>query len=368
MESLKRGALLILFTALVLTSCEPLVTKFEDVENAPLYTASTLTEAPTSADTITVMTWNIRFGAGRLAWFGDSPGDRVILTDDEVFHHLQGIAATIKAVQPDIILVQEIDVQSKRTAYIDQVQWLLDHTHFNYGAYAAVWKAQVIPSDGLGRMDMGTAVLSRWPITQAERIKLPLRGDQDALTKHFYLRRNILKTRIALPGQDDFYAINIHTSAFSTDDTKKRQIEIFKDELDKLDAKDIPFVAGGDFNTLPPGAAKVDYCMEDKAPDESFHGPNDDPKHKEGSYYGNEVAWLQPLYSDYKAAVPLHDYLSDEAHYFTHTTTHPDGAYNRKLDYLFTNRHWIAGSDSTHQEAAPWSDHAPVSAKWEAPK
>ncbi len=368
MDRLKKFGILFLFAVLAMTACEPLVTQFEDVEEAPLYTATTLTPAPTSADTITVMTWNIRFGAGRLPWFGDSPGDRVILKDDEVYHYLQGIAATIKAVQPDILLLQEVDVQSKRTAYIDQVQWLLDSTHFNYGAYAAVWKAQLIPSDGLGRMDMGTAVLSRWPITLAERIKLPLRGDQDALTKHFYLRRNILKTKIALPGVDDFYVVNIHASAFSTDDTKKRQFEIFKDELDRLDAKGIPFVAGGDLNELPPGAAKIDYCMEDKAPDESFHGPNDDPKHKEGSYFGNEVTWLQPLYDNYTPDVPLPEYLSNEAKYFTHTTRHPDGAFDRKLDYLFTNRQWVPGSVVTHHEAGPWSDHAPVTAKWEAPK
>jgi endonuclease/exonuclease/phosphatase family metal-dependent hydrolase len=363
----KMGLVSALLLILALTACEPLVTTFEDVEDASLYTAGSMSAAPATADTITVMTWNIRFGAGRLPWFGDSPGDRVILTADEVYHHLQGIAAKIESAKPDILFIQEIDVKSKRTAYIDQVRWLLDTTYFNYGAYASAWKAQTIPSDGLGRMDMGNAVLSRWPINSAERIKLPLRGDQDALTKHFYLRRNYIKAHIALPGVDDFLALCTHLSAFSTDDTKKRQIDMFKDELDNLSAKGIPFVAGGDFNLLPPGATVIDYCMVDKADDESFHGANDDPLHREGSYFGGEEDWLQGLFNSYSSAVALQDYLADEAHYFSHVTNWT-APYDRKLDYLFAKIPWISGSDSTHHDAAPWSDHAPVSAKWEAPK
>ena len=273
----------------------------------------------------------------------------------------------LQEVKPDILLLQEVDIQSKRSAYIDQVQWLLDHTHLNYGAYASVWKAQVIPSDGLGRMDMGTAVLSRWAITEAERIKLPLRGDQDALTKYFYLRRNILKTKIALPGLENFYAVNVHTSAFSMDDTRKRQIDRFKTELDKLSTSDALFVAGGDLNEIPPGSDKTDYCLEDKCSGESFHGPNDDPKHKEGSSFTSEITWLQDLYDTYPAAVPHEDYLVNESQYFTHTTDW-NGFWDRKLDYLFTNHQWIADSDSTHQYGTNYSDHVAVSARWEVPK
>ncbi|MBN1465121.1 endonuclease/exonuclease/phosphatase family protein [candidate division KSB1 bacterium] len=356
-----------LLSILAVLSCDPIVTQFDDTEDGQLYTAKRLQPPPAAVETIGVMTWNIRFGAGRTKWFGDSNGTRVILPADEVYYHLEGIAALLKAAEPDILLLQEVDIQSKRSAYIDQVQWLLDHTHLNYGAYASVWKAQVIPSDGLGRMDMGIAVLSRWPITNAERIKLPLRGDQDGLTKYFYLRRSILKTRIALPGLQEFYAVNVHTAAFSTDDTKKIQLDIFKDELDKLESRGIPFVAGGDLNSLPVNATKTDYCLSDKADDESFHGPNDDPQHKEGSYFTPEITWMQALYDTYSPAVLLNDYGANESHYFTHTPLW-DSPYDRKLDYLFTNRAWLAGSDSTYHVAAPWSDHAPVSALWEVPK
>jgi endonuclease/exonuclease/phosphatase family metal-dependent hydrolase len=360
------GPLLALFF-LALQSCDPIVTQFEDIEDGEMYTAKHLQPPPSSVETICVMTWNIRFGAGREKWFGDSNGTQVCIEEDHVYYYLGGIAAMLEEIEPDVLLLQEVDIQSKRSAYIDQMQWLLDHTHFNYGAYASVWRVQTIPSDGLGRMDEGNAVLSRWPITKAVRIQLPLRGDQDALTRHFYVRDNILIIKIALPGLDNFYAVNVHTTAFAMDDTKKQQLDIFKNELDKLAAQGFLFIAGGDLNSLPVNATKTDYCLEDKKDDESFHGPNDDPKHKEGSYYTPQIAWLQALYDAYSPAVSLENYGANESQYFTHTPQW-DNPYDRKLDYLFTNTKWTIGSDSTYQIAAPWSDHAPVSAQWEMPK
>lgn len=347
-------------------SCEPLVTTFDDEVNAEIYEASSYQHPPDQVNRIKVMTWNIRFGAGRIPWFGDSCGDRVILSEDEVKHNLQAIADFVNTTQSDVLFINEIDIESKRTAYIDQMQWLLNNTYFNYGAFASNWKAQFIPSDGLGRMNTGNAVLSRWKISEAKSIKLPLRGDQDALTEYFYLRLNIFQTRINVPGMDNFYAVVTHLSAFSTDDTKNKQVNVVVKTLEDIDSKGDIFVLGGDFNLLPPNATKTDYCLEDKCPDESFHEPGDDPQHKEGSNYLPEINWLQPMYDHYQSAISLQDYIVDENHYFTHSTK-ADKFWDRKLDYLFTNDQWITDSDSTYQGTSELSDHAPISAEWKLP-
>ena len=358
---------LALASCLFILACEPLVHQFDDIEDGILYKAKQIESPPTTVDTIKVMTWNIRFGIGRVPWFGDGCGDRVIFSKDEIYPNLEGLVARIREIQPDILMLQEVDVESKRTGYIDQVQWLLDHTYFNYGAYASMWQAQYVPSDGLGRINTGNAILSRWEITEAERIQLNLRGDQDALTKYFYLRRNILKTKIALPGVASFYVVNAHLDAFSTDDTKRLQIERVKEEFDKLSSAGAIFVAGGDFNLIPPGSDSTDFCDEDRCPGESFHGPDDNPKHKEGSFLTPEITWLQNLYDRYQPAVSLEKYVANQNHYFT---SNPDwnAFWDRKIDYLFTNYHWVTGSDSTHQYITDLSDHIPVSARMEVPK
>jgi len=352
---------------LYLFCCEPLVNKFEDVQDAQMYSAKDIQSISNDVDTLKCMTWNIRYGGGRIPWFGDCCGDKVILAKSDILENLQNIADLINEVKPDILFMQEVDVESKRTGYIDEVQWLLDHTYFNYGCYASMWEAQYVPSDGLGRVNTGNAILSRWKIESAERIQLPLRGDQDALTQYFYLRRNMLKAKIELQGLSNLYILAVHMAAFSMDDTKQKQMDRIKEELDALNDTQSPFILGGDFNLIPPGSDSTDFCDEDKCPGESFHGPDDDPLHREGSYFTLDIDMLQPLYSTYSSAVPLADYLSDQGHYFTHT---PDwnGFWNRKLDYMFTNLEWIPGSDSTYQEITflkSLSDHVAVSAKLE---
>ena len=343
-------------------SCDPLVTEFSSDEPPKEYTAKNLVSAP-NKDTLTVATWNIRFGIGRANWFGDSCGDLVLFDNETIIDGLELLAQKITEMDADILLLQEVDTDSKRSAYIDQVQWLLDHTSMNYGVYASMWEVQFVPSDGLGRVNTGNAILSKWPLSEAERIQLSLRGDQDALTKAFYVRRNVLKAVVNYPG-NPFWAVDIHASAFSNDDTKQKQFLEFKDVLDEINSKGEIFVAGGDLNELPPGATKNNYCEEDRCPDEL---PEDD----EGCDLSNETTWINPLYDTYVPSVSLVDYQQNEQLYFTHASTHDinDERYqwNRKLDYLFTNTAWVPRSEITHQEAQLESDHVAVSAKWVVP-
>ena len=354
--------LLPLFFIFLMISCDPLVTEFSSKESPKEYTSKILVSPP-NKDTLTVVTWNIRFGIGRANWFGDSCGELVVFDDEKIKNGLELLALKIAEIDADILLLQEVDIDSKRSSYIDQVQWLLDHTSMNYGVYASMWEVQFVPSDGLGRVNSGNAILSKWPLSEAERIQLSLRGDQDALTKAFYVRRNVLKAVVNYPG-NPFWAVGIHASAFSNDDTKQKQFLEFKDVLDEINAKGELFVAGGDLNELPPGATKNNYCDEDRCPDEL-------PESDEGCDFSNETTWISPLYNAYTPSVSLVDYLQNENMYFTHASTHNanDERYqwNRKLDYLFTNTSWVPRSERTHQEAQLESDHVAVSAKWILP-
>ena len=151
-----------------------------------------------------------------------------------------------------------------------QLRWRSDHTDFNYGVYGLQWKAQFIPSDGLGRLHEANVILSRWPFGKSIRIQLPLREDQGALTRYFYERCCMVKAKIEIPGVSDFYAVNIHASAFATDDTKHQHIVAFQTELDNIVSNGGWFFAGGDLNTLPPGSDSTDFCMEDICPANSF--------------------------------------------------------------------------------------------------
>jgi endonuclease/exonuclease/phosphatase family metal-dependent hydrolase len=231
-----------------------------------------------------------------------------------------------------------------------------------------MWNAEIIASDGLGKVDAGNAILSRWGITDAERIKLPLRTDQDPLTQYFYLRRNILKAKINILELDTtLYAVNIHATAFATDDTKQKHIDKYEEVLEDLDSQGFIFVTGGDLNSVPPGADPTDFCMDDICSDESFHTDTNGGPHREGSYFNNFVGepdLVQPFYDSYYEAINLESVEASE--HFTHspwnTISDTTEYWDRKLDYLFTNYQDWSTTGETHNNIENISDHAPVSA------
>jgi endonuclease/exonuclease/phosphatase family metal-dependent hydrolase len=340
-----------LLCATVVSACDPFHVEFEPVEAAELYVAAKHKATGGYDGTLKVMTYNIKFGGGRIDFFFDCHGDRVLMTEGEVIENMDRLAKIIDEVDPDILFLEEVDVNSKRSAFLDQVQWLLDHTKMNYGAYASQWRADFVPSDGLGAMDSGNAILSRWPLTEATRFALPLREDQADIVRYFYLRRNILEAKVAPDKGLPLQLIAIHAEAYSQDGTKKKHIEIFESHVDAA-AKQGAVIAGGDLNALPPGSDKLSNFPDSACTEEYLA---DD--------FREETDWLDSLYDHYNSAIPLADYQADNSAYFSHTTS-KDAFWNRTLDYLFSNRPMSNGAvlqekvgNVTMMDA---SDHAPL--------
>jgi endonuclease/exonuclease/phosphatase family metal-dependent hydrolase len=344
---------------LLFTSCEMPATGFDEEENGQYLEKVLKVEAPSPDSSIVVMTWNIRYGFARGPWFGDACGYKVIYSKEEVIANLEKIAQRINQVNPDILFLQEAELNSTRSAYVNEVKWLLDHTGFNYVAYGLQWKAQFVPSDGLGRVEETNAIFSRWKLKDAKRFQLDRRQDQIAIERYFYERYCMVEATAEIPGFQDLVLLNIHASAFSTDETKSKNLKEFKKELDDLSGSGKFFVAGGDLNALPPGAVQTDYCIEDMCPGESFHQPGDDPMHKIGSDYTPEKEWMVPLFNSYQNVITLNQIHSVPEAFFTHTTR-PEHFWDRTLDYLFTNNRWRNGSSFVRQDFLLESDHAPV--------
>lgn len=359
---MKKYSLFLITFMLFFSSCDPFRTQLEknDTEDAAQLYVSSNIQSATPTDTLTVVTWNIKFGGARIDFFFDCYGDRVLMTEDEVIHNLEGLAQKISALNPDILLLQEVDVQSKRSAYIDQLQWLLDHTNLNYGFYGSQWKADYVPSDGIGRMNSGNAILSKYPIKDASRIPLALIDDQSSAVQYFYLRRNILKTTISIDDQD-ITVFNTHTSAYATDNTRNIQISHIKTEIDDIARAGGKFILGGDFNTIPPKSQVFENFDDDAC--------KDDPDFAATSFE-KDLELMQPFYDAYSVAIPLEDYDADNASYYSFTSD-KNGFWNRKLDYIFTNGTFIPSSGSVLQDASydgmatmPLSDHAPIIVKY----
>jgi endonuclease/exonuclease/phosphatase family metal-dependent hydrolase len=93
-----------------------------------------------------IATWNIR--AARLA-------------------PVESIAAELRTMQADIVALQEVDVRTRRTGFVDEPAALAAALGFQY-----VFAASIKWDEG----DYGLAVLSRWPLTEVRRHRLDATG------------------------------------------------------------------------------------------------------------------------------------------------------------------------------------------------
>ncbi len=354
-----------------------------DFDQAPalLFRADALTPAPEPADPVAlrVMAWNVKYGAARLPFWFDCWGDRVAMTRGEVDGNLGALNALLREVEPDVLLTEEIEVNSRRSAYVNQVEALLNGTTLNYAAYFRTWDSRYIPSEGLGRMDLGMAILSRYPILEAVAIRQPDRTDQDPVTGAFYIHRVIGRAVIA-PRPDLRVAIYVvHTEAYDQDGTKQAQLRQIKEVVD---GEELPFVLGGDFNELPPSALQLEGFPDERTEavcSEDFVQPPYTPEAMR-PFFDELVPWL-PLDAFGTTA-------EAQRRYFTHSVLGPDevnevgqpGDWNRTLDYLFASpgTAWTPGESDVLQRAGQvWrgaplqsdplrlSDHAPVIGTWE---
>lgn len=334
-----------------------LVNRFQAGERTPAqeYEAAELQPAPPPERALKVMSYNIKFGGARIDFFFDCYGDRVVMSQAEVLHNLKQLAAKIKAINPDVLFLQEVDIDSKRAAYVDQLQFLLDHTALNYGTYASQWDVAYVPRNGLGKVNSGNAILARWPLRNSLRIGLRQISEQSVLTRFFYLRRNLLRAELELGGRT-LALLNTHLTAYAKDDTRRQQLETLKAEMDQLAGKSDVLIAGGDLNTLPPGTEKTSNF-----PDSACKGKDADFVMDD---YTRELSWLEPFYEAYNDVIPLATYQADEARYYTHTTN-GNGYWNRRLDYLFSTGRWQKGAvhqgDAKGPPSMKISDHAPIS-------
>lgn len=347
---------ILLLSLVCFFACDPFDAVIEEEkEQVLLYTTSDLSDYNLPTETLQVGSWNVKFAGGRLDFFFDCFGERSLMSKEEVETHLAGLAAKINQMDLDVLYLQELDIDAKRSAYIDQLRYLLDATYFNYGAYASQWKSDYVPSDGIGRVNSGNAILSRYPLENTERTALPLIGEQSGFVQYFYLRRNVLKAEITDAQGQKIALLNTHTSAFAKDGTKDLQLDQIKQVVDELEAAGTPFILGGDFNSLPPRTEQVNGFADDACPKDSEFSAND---------FSAETDIMLPFY-EYTPLIPLEEYASNNTDYFTFTAD-KDGFWNRKLDFMFTNANFRDGlvhlDDARGGMATmPLSDHAPLS-------
>ena len=346
---------------LFILGCSPLVGDYEPREDwsHAIFASREQSEAPADPDQLLVMTYNMKFGGGRIDFWFDGYGDRAVMTRDEAEANTEGLRALVEDFDPDILLAQEVDVASHRSAYVDMADTLLNGTDLNHSAFVPNWEGQFIADHGLGPMYTGMVVFSKYPITENTRIDLGPIEDQEAYIQTFYLDRALQRVEVDL-GSESLTVLNHHPAAYATDGTKLRQIEQSLEEAQSVSGH---LLSGGDYNAVPPGSLRLSEFADDP--------PALDERAVDVVTYEDDGPIMDPWYEAWNAAIPLVDYQVDteaeQEAFHTHSIA-SDVFWTRKLDFLFSTGTWNGGQTVQKPEDTPGgvldpmelSDHCPI--------
>ncbi len=213
-----------------------------------------LSKEETNPKTIGITLWNIGYaGLGAEQDFILDGGDSNQASQIEAISYLRGIESTLTqlASKSDILLLQEVDIDSKRSFSMNMYRGFQELFPDYHSVFATNYKAPFVPfpvKTPIGKVHSGIATLSRFPISQAIRYALP--SKESWPVSPFHLKRGLLVTRIPLKDAD-LVVINGHYSAYGPE-LLPEQLRITKELMLREYETGNYVIVGADWNQIPP--------------------------------------------------------------------------------------------------------------------
>lgn len=204
-----------------------------------------------SAQEFTIVTANLGFGAygPDFDFFMDGGSGSVAPSAQYVTDNIDGSAAAIAQLDPDIILFQEVDTDATRSCGVDEYALLRrDLPEFcsvfaqNYDSPYLAWPLYA-PH---GKNTAGMATFSRYQIADTLRRSLPI---SESFSKFLDLDRCYAISRIQASDGKELVVFNVHLSAYGADaDVLEGQRAMLFADMQQEYAAGNYVIVGGDFN------------------------------------------------------------------------------------------------------------------------
>ena len=201
-----------------------------------------------------VLTWNIGYcGLGAESDFFMDGGSMVRPESEAViFRNLEGIRDRLLELKPDFILLQEVDVDSRRSYGVDEAAELRGAL-LRDSAFALNFSCDYVPYPWppIGKVHSGLLSFSSCGIRQADRISLPCPFSWPMSVAN--LKRCLLVSRVSLPGTErELVLVNLHLEAYDDGAGKLTQSRRLREFVEQEYARGNYVIAGGDWNQLFP--------------------------------------------------------------------------------------------------------------------
>ena len=226
--------------------------KVQDVETIEI--GGTASQEISIDKELKLLSWNVGYGAldepedcywdGGTGVYGES--------ESVVYENIDIIKNSVKALDPDIVFLQELDVNSRRSYHINELEAFTEtftQDTYNY-TFAPNFKAGFVPLpmySPTGRVEAGISTFSKYRVSDASRVQLPVPFSWPM--SMFNLKRCLLVNRMPIENSDkELVLINLHLEAYDDGEGKAKQLAMLMDIMQEEYDKGNYVIAGGDFN------------------------------------------------------------------------------------------------------------------------
>lgn len=219
-------------------------------------------------DSLSILSWNTGFGAldknqDYYLYGGTGVG---LDSEDDVRANVSEISKTIKDADADVVFLQEVDKDSKRSAHVDQVK-IYEKTLKNDSlAYAKTFDCDFVPEPAknfVGEVESGLVTLNTLVVDEAERVKLP--EGYEWPSKTYQSKMALLVERVPLENSSkELVLINVQMEGYEDNDARKAELKVLADVMKSEYAKGNYCIAGGDFNQIFPDVDASNYAVKNK--------------------------------------------------------------------------------------------------------
>lgn len=200
---------------------------------------------------LTITTYNIGFGAydKDFSFFMDGGKESRAKSEDMVNKLVNGAGDLAVGFDPDFSFFQEVDTDSTRSYHVNETD-ILSGKYVDYASVFAVnYHSAYLMYPILkphGKSNSGIMTFSRYTIESSMRRQFPV---SSSFSKILDLDRCYSVSRVPVENGKELVLINLHASAYGTDDSvREGQIGMLVEEMKKEVSNGNYVICGGDFN------------------------------------------------------------------------------------------------------------------------
>jgi len=213
-------------------------------------------EILTDSSELSLLIWNIGYAGldASMDFFYDG-GEQMRPSEEGVNENMAGIQSILAPfVGYDFILLQEVDINSRRSYHINQVEEISKDFKGYQSFTGTNYKVSFVPvplSNPMGKVESGLMTMSKHSPSVVHRHSFP--GNYSWPMSLFMLDRCFLVERHPVLSGKELVVINTHNSAYDDGSLREQQMNYMKDFLLEEYNKGNYVIVGGDWNQSPHG-------------------------------------------------------------------------------------------------------------------